>query len=207
MTAETESMKVQLCRILYKIGAIKFGTFKLTSGKVSPYYIDLRVVPSFPDAFHKICDIYIQLIREKIGIENFQRVAGIPTAGLAFASVVAYKLDRPFFYTRHDERKHGRERRIEGVLLPGDKALLVDDLITMGKSLLKAASAIRAEGGLVNDAVVLINREEGGEEALATKGITLHYLQKASEVANTLHSVGALTESELKTILKQTKRR
>lgn len=207
MTLDIDSMKVQLCRILYKIGAIKFGTFKLTSGKVSPYYIDLRVVPSFPDAFHKICDIYLQLITEKIGIENFQRVAGIPTAGLAFASVIAYRLDKPFFYTRTDERKHGRERRIEGVLLPGDKVLLIDDLITMGKSLLKAAAAIRAEGGLVSDAVVLINREEGGEEALAAKEIELHYLQKASEAANTLHSVGALTESELKTILKQARRR
>ena len=204
MTA-LESMKGQLCQILFKIGALKFGTFKLTSGKVSPYYIDLRIVPSFPDAFHKVCQLYGSLIENAIGFESFQRLAGIPTAGLAFASVVAHNLNKAFLYPRSGTRTHGRERRVEGVLVSGDKVLLLDDLITSGKSLLRAASAIRAEGGVVNDAVVLIDRQEGGKEKLAKDRITLHHLLQASEAATTLHELGAITDMELKTILKQRK--
>ena len=205
MTANTEVMKGQLCQILYKIGALKFGTFKLTSGKISPYYIDLRVVPSFSDAFHKICDLYIQLIKNTVGTENFKRIAGIPTAGIPFASVVAYHLNKSFLYTRPTQRTHGRERKVEGILIAGDKVLPLDDLITSGKSLLKAASAIRAEGGVIDDAVVLIDREEGGKEKLAKEKIALHYLLKVSEAATTLHRIGAITDMELKTILKQRK--
>lgn len=89
--------------------------------------------------------------------------------------------------------------------MPGDKVLLVDDLITSGNSLLRAASAIRAEGGLVNNAVVLINREEGGKQRLARDKVTLHYLLKASEAANTLYEIGAITDLEMKTVLQQRK--
>ena len=205
MTVDMESMKEQLCRILFKIGALKFGTFKLTSGKISPYYIDLRIVPSFPDAFHKICDLYIKLIKNNVGTESFKRIAGIPTAGLPFASVIAYNFSKSFLYTRPTQRKHGRERGVEGILIPGDKVLLLDDLVTSGKSLLKAASAIGAEGGVINDAVILIDREEGGKEKLTKNNITLHYLMKASEAANTLYGIGAITDMELKTILEQRK--
>ncbi|UCE96341.1 MAG: orotate phosphoribosyltransferase [Candidatus Bathyarchaeota archaeon] len=205
MTKELESMKGQLCKILYKIGALKFGTFKLTSGEISPYYIDLRIVPSFPDAFHRICDLYINLIKQNIGTENFQRIAGIPTAGIPFASVISYNLHKSFLYTRSMQRKHGREKRIEGMLAPGDIVLLLDDLVTSGKSLLKAASSIRAEGGVINDAVALIDREERGREELASDGITLHNLLKVSEAANTLYDIGAISDIELKTILKQRK--
>jgi len=200
---ERENMKSELCKILHKIGAIKFGVFKLTSGKISPYYIDLRVVPSFPGVFQKICDFYIKLIKNDVGTKNFDRVAGIPTAGIPFASVVAYNLKKPFLYIRKGERLHGRERRVEGILMPGDRVLLIDDLVTTGKSLGQAAEAVRTEGGLVNDAVILLDREEGGKEKLEKQKIHLHYLLKISEAANKLYEVGAISEEQLETILKQ----
>ncbi|MEM1551923.1 MAG: orotate phosphoribosyltransferase [Candidatus Bathyarchaeia archaeon] len=199
-------IKAEVCKILNKIGALQFGTFKLTSGKISPYYIDLRIVPSFPDAFQKICGLYTNFVREKIGIENFERVAGIPVAGIPFASLVAYNLKKPFLYIRKGVRLHGRQRRVEGILTPGDRVLLVDDLITTGLSLRRAAKAITAEGGIVNDAVVLLDREEGGEEKLKKSGIRLHALLNISEVAKMLYETGAINEEQLKTILKQVKK-
>ena len=205
MSTEKEQMKKQLCQILHKIGALKFSTFKLTSGKISPYYIDFRVVPSFPDAFHKICDLYTELIKDSVESKDFKRIAGIPTAGVVFASVIAYNLSKPFLYTRQSQKTHGRERRVEGILISGDTVLLLDDLITSGKSLLKAASSIRAEGGVINDVVVLIDREEGGKEMLSKEKINLHYLLKASEAANILHEIGAINNMELNTVLKQRK--
>lgn len=198
-----ESIKVEICKILNKIGALQFGAFKLTSGKISPYYIDLRIVPSFPDAFQEICDFYVNFIKEEIGLKNFERVAGIPVAGIPFASLIAYNLKKPFLYIRKGVRLHGRQRRIEGILAPGDRVLLIDDLITTGLSLRKASKAITAEGGVVTDVVVLLDREEGGKEKLRESRIKLYALLNMSEIANKLCEIGAIDEEQLRTILKQ----
>jgi orotate phosphoribosyltransferase len=208
MTRENggDAVKVEVCKILNKIGALQFGTFKLTSGKMSPYYIDLRIVPSFPDVFQKVCSFYTNFIKEKIGVEKFNRVAGIPVAGIPFASLIAYNLRKPFLYVRKGVRLHGRQRRIEGVLNPGDYVLLIDDLITTGLSLRRAAKAITAEGGIVKDVVVLLDRQEGGGEKLEKSGIRLHALLNISEVARMLYEIGAIDDEQLKTIQKQIKK-
>ena len=206
MSSSLEKEKAELSKILHKIGAIRFGTFKLTSGRPSPYYIDLRIVPSFPDAFSEVCNIYVKLAEAELGVKGFDRIAGIPTAGIPFASVLAYRLKRPFLYIRPKARPHGRGRRIEGLLMPGDRVLLVDDLITTGLSLRKAASAIRAEGGIVSDTLVLMDREEGGKERLKKDNITLHYLLTAREAAKELLELGAIEEDQFKTIMKQARK-
>jgi orotate phosphoribosyltransferase len=198
-----ETVKDEICKILNQIGALKFGTFQLTSGKISPYYIDLRVVPSFPGAWKKTCDFQANFIKSKIGLDNLDRIAGIPIGGMAFASLVAYRLEKPFLYIRKGVRLHGRQRRVEGILTPGDQVLLIDDLITSGSSLRKAAKLVEAEGGVVKDAVVFIDREEGGEENLQKDGIRLHSLLKISGIAERLHEIGAIDEEQMKTILAQ----
>ncbi len=203
---EKEEMKAELAKILNKIGALKFGTFKLTSGEISPYYMDLRVVPSFPDAFRRICDLYIKLINSAVGIDDFDRIAGIPTAGISFSSIAAYQLKKPFLYVRTNERVHGRGRSVEGILLPGNRVLLMDDLITKGGSILKAAEAVRAEGGVVTDAVVLMDREENGKQNLVENGIKLHYLITIGELACKLYDIDAITREQLNIILKGTKK-
>ncbi|MEA2090459.1 MAG: orotate phosphoribosyltransferase [Thermoproteota archaeon] len=202
---EREVMKAELCQILHKIGAIRFGAFKLATGKMSPYYIDLRIVPSFPDAFQKVCELYINLINKDVGDRNFDRIAGIPTAGIAFASLIANHFKKPFLYVRKGERLHGRRRRIEGILMPGNRVLLIDDLVTTGSSLNRAVTAIRAEGGVVNNAVVLLDREEGGKEKLEKNKVTLNCLLKVSEAARKLYQIEAISEEQLKTVLKQVK--
>jgi len=205
--ASFEKEKAELSRILHKIGAIKFGAFKLSSGRTSPYYIDLRIVPSFPEAFQRVCNSYVKLLEKDLGAENVDRIAGIPTAGIPFASVVAYHMKKPFIYIRPKMKLHGRERRIEGVLMPGNRVLLIDDLVTTGLSLRKAAKAIRAEGGVVADVLVMLDREEGGKERLMKDGMKLHYLLTAREAATKLYELGAIEEDQLKTILRQAKKK
>jgi orotate phosphoribosyltransferase len=203
---DKEPKKVEIAKILHKIDAVKFGLFKLTSGKVSPYYIDLRIVPSFPDAFRQICDFYAEAITNQIGLKNFDRIAGVPIAGIPFASQIAYNLKKPFLYVRKGARLHGRQRRVEGNLVSGDRVLLIDDLVTTGLTMKKAAEAITAEGGIVKETVALLDREEGGKEKLAKTKIQLHALLKISEVANALYEIGAIDKENLKTILKQIKK-
>jgi orotate phosphoribosyltransferase len=198
--------KERMANILFKLDVIKFGVFKLANRKASPYYVDLRVIPSFPDAFREICESYAQYINSQIGLKNFDRVAAIPLAGIPFASQIAYNLKKPFLYVRKDIQLQGRERRVEGVLVSGDKVLLIDDLLTTGLTLKKAADAVRAEGGVVTEAVVFLDREEGGRQVLEKSGIKLHSLLKISEMANTLYEIGAIDEENLKTILKQVKK-
>lgn len=163
------------------------------------------MVPSFPDAFRQICGFYGEYINSQVGLEKFDRIAGVPLAGIPFASQIAYNLKKPFLYVRKGMRHHGRQRRVEGILVSGDRVLLVDDLVTTGLNLKNAAEAIRAEGGVVKEVVVLLDREEGGKEKLEKSGIKVHTLLRISEVANTLYEIGAIDEASLKTILKQIK--
>jgi len=193
----------EICQILKRTAAVEFGIFKLSSGRVTPYYVDLRVIPSFPNAFRKVSEIYIDAIRREIGEENFDRVSGIPLAGMAFAVLVAFHLNKPFIYVRQSRRLRGRERKVEGVLMPGDRVLLIDDLVTTGLSLEKTAMAIKAEGGVVTDAFVLLDREEGGKERLARNGVTLHSVLKITNVAKRLFEMNAIGENELEIILNQ----
>jgi len=201
------SAEEEICRILKRTAALKFGTFKLSSGRVTPYYVDLRIIPSFPDAFRKVSEIYVDAIRREIGGKGFDRVSGIPLAGMAFAVLVAFHFNKPFLYVRQKRRLRGRERKVEGVLMPGDRVLLIDDLVTTGLSLERAALAIKAEGGVVTDAFVLLDREEGGRERLARNGITLHSVLRITSVAKRLFEMNAIDEDRLEIILNQVKKK
>ena len=201
------SAEEEICRILKKTAALEFGIFKLSSGRVTPYYIDLRIIPSFPEAFRRVSEIYVDAIRRKISDKSFDRISGIPLAGMAFAVLAAFHLNKPFLYVRQKRRLRGRERKVEGVLMPGDRVLLIDDLVTTGLTLERTASTIKAEGGVVTDAFVLLDREEGGKERLARNGITLHSVLKITNVAKRLFEMNAIDEDQLELILNQVRKK
>ena len=189
-------MRTQLddfCRVLVKTGALKFGLFTLSGGKLSPYYLDLRILPSFPDAFQKSVELLIENAKKIVGVD---KIAGIPTGGLPWASVLAFSLSKPLVYTRKDVKTHGRERKVEGVLSPGDRVLLIDDVITTGKNTTTALQSLRGEGGVVEHALVLLDREEGGKSHLEASGVELHSVVRISEVAQKLLDMDAITKTQ-----------
>ena len=200
---EKKATKIKLSKALNKIGALKFGTFKLTSGDTSPYYIDLRLVPSFPEIFKQVCDNYIEIIKTRVGLENFDCIAGIPTAGTSFATIVAHHFKKPLIYIRTSERQHGRKRLIEGVLQSGDRVLLIDDLITKGGSIIRTSEIIRSNGGIVTDVTVLIDRNENGKMELSKKGITLHSYLTMKELSQNLYDANIISLDQLNTIQKR----
>ena len=202
-TAGPRDLEAQLSRILMKTGATKFGLFKLSSGKLSPYYIDLRMIPGDPKGLQTVIEIYEAMVRSKVKIASFDRIAGVPTAGVPYASILAYRLSKPFLYVRREAKTHGAERRVEGQLLPGERVVLVDDLITTGKNALQAAEAIRAEGGQVEDVIVLIDRQEGGLAALAQAQLKLCAFTTVTRIARKLHQTGVIDDEQYKDILAQ----
>src|SRR5216117_2328825 len=190
-------------KIMVHTGALKFGMFTLSGGKLSPYYLDLRVLPSFPDAFHASIELLGKTART---IADIAKIAGIPTGGLPWASVLAYTLSKPLVYVRKEVKHHGREKMVEGLLVPGDKVLLVDDVITTGHNILAALQTLRAEGGVIEDALVLVDREEGGRARLLKEGVTLHSVTRISELAQSLLDMDAISQSQFEELTTQLKK-
>jgi orotate phosphoribosyltransferase len=188
--------------ILLRTGSLKFGTFKLASGILSSYYVDLRLLPGDPEAFHRAINFYLAVVEPRLA-KRIQRLAGIPTAGIAYAAVLAFNLSKPFLYVRKETKEHGRERRIEGLLQPGDKVLVLDDVVTTGKNIIEAVEAIRAEGGVVEDAAVLLDRQQGGETNLRRIGVKLHAFTTMRRIADRLARLGTIDDAQLKEILGQ----
>jgi len=160
-------------------------------------------VPSFPDAFHASMELLIQTARS---LEGIDKIGGIPTGGLPWASVLAYSLSKPLVYARKEIKHHGREKMVEGILAPGEKVLLVDDVITTGKNILDALQTLRNEGGVVEHALVVLDREEGGRENLRKEGVNLHSVAKISDLARKLLDMDAITETQFEELTAQLKK-
>ena len=188
--------------LLIKNDAIKFGDFTLASGKKSPYYVDLRQTISSPHTMDWITNSFTRIILNEIGTDKIDRILGVPTAGVPFATVVSQKLRLPLIYYRQARKEHGVKKKIEGILERNDRILIVDDLITTGESVIEAAEVVRDQGGVVNEVVVLLDREQGGQQRLRSCRIEPHILFRISDAVTWLHTVG-LIEDKIYGILKR----
>jgi len=184
---------------LFEINAIKFGEFKLKSGKKSPIYIDLRIIPSYPDVLDFVTDAYIRVI-ESLNLK-FDKIAGVPTSAIPLASIVSFKLKKPMIYIRKEKKDYGTGKVVEGVLYKGEKILILDDVATTGSSIMEAVNKIRVEGGLVNEAVVLIDREQGANSNLNKEGIKLYSFTKIRDVLMALKSENLIDKETYRRVI------
>ena len=193
----------EFAMFLQESTAIKFGDFKLSSGKESAYYVDLRITSSFPHQFRKMIKHLQNAISEKIGLDSFDYIASVPTSGLVIASALAIETVKPLIYIRQKPKDYGTGSLIEGKTTPGTKVLLVDDVGTTGQSLVNAIKVLKGVKMIVTDAFVIVNRLEGARELLASEGVKLHEVMDMIQISSTLHDEKLLDKQTFERIKKQ----
>jgi orotate phosphoribosyltransferase len=200
--SEPVEVRSALADALFRIGALRFGRFTLASGKSSSYYLDLRIVPSDPGAYWLAIAAYEEMAK-RIEEKNFDAVAGVATAGVTVSSPLAYLLKKPMLYVRREEKGHGLGRLVEGAAQPGWRVVVVDDLVTTGGSILSAVQALRSSGCVVRNALVLVDRLEGGRASLAGAGVKLSSFVDVRELVEILLGGKRITKADYMAVLKQ----
>lgn len=193
----------EFATFLHQNGIIKFGDYTLASGKKSSYYVDLRLVPSYPHQFRRMVKHLQSLISEQIGFDNVDSVASVPTGGLVISSSLAYELVKPLVYVRSQVKDYGTGKLIEGIVKSGDRILLIDDVATTGGSVINGIRELRKAGAKITDAYVIVNRLEGAEKNLLQEGVTLHQIFDIMQVAKILHEQKLIDDSVLDKVKKQ----
>jgi orotate phosphoribosyltransferase len=175
------STRDRIISTLEETGALKFGDFTLASGAKSKYYIDLRIIPNFPKEFEILVDEAVSYINQHC--PDIEGIVAIPLAAMPFGTLLAYKLNKPFYILRKEPKKHGLGKMLEGELKKGQKILLVDDLISSGFSKAPAINALRDEGAKVDNLFVFIDRTPDGLDDFEKEyTIKVHYLINAKDI-------------------------
>ena len=187
-----------LAEELWKLDAIQFGDFTLGRTAVhSPIYINVRRLVSSPRALARVA----RIIREELEtlmsmrhphVQPFTLVAGVPFGGLHIATAFALETKIPMIYIHPPSTD--KANVIEGVYVRGQTCLIIDDLITGGGSILQTASTLAEAGLEVRDAVTLVDRQEGGRQALKAAGINLVSILTLEQIANYLMAAGHIEE-------------
>lgn len=183
---EADHLKEKLLAGLVSTGCFKLGDFTLKSGKKSPFYIDLRRLVSDPAVLALAAEAYA---RAAAGLA-YDRIAGIPAAGLPLATAASLRLGKPMVWPRMPVKEHGTGNRVEGAFARGERLLLLDDLITTGASKLEAAEILRGEGLVVEDLVVLIERGRQGRRDMDAAGIKLRAFVHVRELFGVCERLG-----------------
>lgn len=173
---------------LHEIGAVKFGEFTLKSGIVSPIYIDLRMTVSYPKVLEAVADA----IYGKIDDVYYDLICGVPYTALPIATAISLRHNEPMILRRKEAKGHGTKKIIEGQFFPDQVCMVIEDLVTSAASIFETIESLEAEGLIIRDAAVLIDREQGGREHLNAQGYALHSAITLSEILDTLQGHGKI---------------
>lgn len=192
-TAHADIVERELSTLLHGIGAVRFGDFTLKDGRRSPFYLDLRVLVSHPAALARVARAMLQRAADL----RYDRLAGLPYAGLPIAVAMSLISERPMIYARKETKAYGTQRLVEGEFTAGERVLMIDDVVTSGGAKLDALEPFRAAGLMVEDVLVVVNRDDRAADALHAAGLHLHSVLNVRRLLGHLHAHGAVDGADV----------
>lgn len=193
----------EFATFLHQKEIIKFGEFTLASGKKSSYYVDLRLVPSYPHQFRTMIKYLQNNIVESIGLNSFDSLVSVPTGGLIIASALAIEIVKPLIYVRSKPKDYGTSKSVEGQIYEGMKVVMIDDVATTGGSVVNAIKSLKEANITIEDAYVIVNRMEGADEALKELGVKLHSITDVMQITQALHEQKLVDDDILEKVRNQ----
>ncbi|XP_029937253.1 uridine 5'-monophosphate synthase [Myripristis murdjan] len=185
---------------LHDVDAVKFGEYKLKSGMLTPIYIDLRVLVSYPSLMNQVSSLIYQRAQEEE--LKFDSVCGVPYTALPLATIICSRNELPMLIRRKETKDYGTKRQVEGKVREGETCLIIEDTVTSGTSILETAEVLYKEGLKVTDAIVLMDREQGGVEMLASQGIRLHPIISMFKLLNVLLAAERINDQTAQSVRK-----
>ena len=164
-----ENNKNELIKLLKDNQVVKYGKFTLSSGRESDYYVNMKLAITDPVILSKVAEI----ISEKIDKQKIDKIAGPALGAIPIVTAVSIASTVPMLMIRKAKKDYGTSELIEGDLQSGDRVIVIEDVTTTGNSLIKAVKAVVANGGIVEKAYVIVDRNEGAIASLKSEGVDL----------------------------------
>lgn len=176
ISSESVPDRDALIRLLIEAGAVRFGEFTLTSGAKSDVYVDVKRAWTDPGRL----EILARALAARVG--PAERLAGMELGAVPLVVAVALRTGLPYVVLRKATKEHGTRQAYEGDIPAGARTLLIEDVSTTGGSTVRSVEIVRAAGGIVERALVVVDRESGARDHLAAAGVKLEPLVTLSEL-------------------------
>jgi uridine monophosphate synthetase len=193
----------RIAQSLYNANCLRFGSFRIKSGALSPYYIDLARLLSSPKDLGNIAQITSELIKKIMNAERIDKIASIALKGALIIPSIAMIINLPCIIVRKKKKEYGTKGRIVGAEVnKGDNILFFDDVVSEGISKIEGIKPLEDQGGNVKHLIVVVDREQGGKEKLEQKGYRVHSLAKISEIVKYLSETKKISNNQAFSVFK-----
>jgi len=187
---------------LYRSGCLKFGSFRIKSGALSPYYIDLACLLSSPKELCAVADAAANAVKQIMATEQITKLASIELKGALILPSIACKVDLPCVVVRKENKAYGVTGRTAGAeVAQGDSVLFFDDVVSEGLSKLEGIKPLEERGAHVRHLLVVVDREQGGREKLEKAGYRVHALAKISDIVTSLSQSESVSKEQADAVL------
>ncbi|KAF8359133.1 hypothetical protein PRIPAC_94128 [Pristionchus pacificus] len=188
-------------RLLTQHGVFKLGEFFLKSGQRTPIYIDMREAFGHPALMSVLCKAMQHMIERVQKEKPYRGIVGVPYAALPYATILSQYTLQPLIIVRKEAKSYGTKKLIEGACEPGQRVIIVEDVVVSGESLLEVITTLRKNDVVVEDVFCLFDRDQGGKKNLADEGVTLHSLLNMETALAFLYAVDRLTQEQFDDIV------
>jgi uridine monophosphate synthetase len=187
---------------LYRSGCLKFGSFRIKSGALSPYYIDLACLLSSPEDLCTVVDIAANNVKRLAASTRIDKLASIELKGALLLASIGCRTGLPCTVIRKEEKIYGATGRIAGAEVARDEhVLFFDDVVSEGLSKLEGIKPLEQLGAKVENIMVVVDREQGGRENLENAGYRVHALARISEIVNSLLESKRISKEQADAVL------